>query len=66
MPSVRSATPHSDMPETIAGTTEKLGQLGALWMGAQIAVGERSADRVGVATPDDAVRVGKLLEARNA
>jgi CMP-2-keto-3-deoxyoctulosonic acid synthetase len=35
-------------------------------MGAKIAVVETSDEGVGVDTPEDAVRVGKLLEARNA
>ena len=47
-------------------STEKLEQLRALWMGAKIAVVETSDEGVGVDTPEDAVRVGKLLEARNA
>ena len=47
-------------------TTEKLEQLRALWMGAKIAVVKTEDEGVGVDTPEDAVRVGKLLEARNA
>ncbi len=46
--------------------TEKLEQLRALWMGARIAVVTTGDEGVGVDTPEDAVRVGKLLEARMA
>jgi 3-deoxy-manno-octulosonate cytidylyltransferase (CMP-KDO synthetase) len=45
---------------------EKLEQLRALWMGARIAVVTTGDEGVGVDTPEDAVRVGKLLEARMA
>ncbi len=44
--------------------TEKLEQLRALWMGAKIAVVRTQDEGVGVDTPDDAVRVGKILEER--
>ena len=44
--------------------TEKLEQLRALWMGAKIAVVRTEDEGVGVDTPEDAVRVGKILEAR--
>jgi len=46
--------------------TEKLEQLRALWIGARIAVVTTGDEGVGVDTPEDAVRVGKLLEARMA
>ena len=46
--------------------TEKLEQLRALWMGAKIAVVKTNDEGVGVDTPEDAVRVEKLLAARNA
>ena len=46
--------------------TEKLEQLRALWMGAKIAVVKTNDEGVGVDTPEDAVRVEKLLVARNA
>jgi len=42
--------------------TEKLEQLRALWMGAKIAVVRTTDTGVGVDTPEDAIRVGKLLE----
>ena len=42
--------------------TEKLEQLRALWMGAKIAVVRTTDAGVGVDTPEDAIRVGKLLE----
>lgn len=45
--------------------TEKLEQLRALWMGAKIAVVRTEDDGVGVDTPEDAVRVEKLLLERN-
>jgi 3-deoxy-manno-octulosonate cytidylyltransferase (CMP-KDO synthetase) len=45
--------------------TEKLEQLRALWMGARIAVVRTEDDGVGVDTPEDAVRVEKLLLERN-
>ena len=44
--------------------TEKLEQLRALWMGARIAVVRTNDDGVGVDTPEDAVRVEKILQAR--
>ena len=46
--------------------TEKLEQLRALWMGAKIAVVRTQDEGVGVDTPEDAVRVGKILEERTA
>ena len=46
--------------------TEKLEQLRALWMGAKIAVVKTEDEGVGVDTPEDAVRVEKLLLARQA
>jgi len=46
--------------------TEKLEQLRALWMGAKIAVVRTEDEGVGVDTPEDALRVEKvLLERRN-
>jgi len=45
--------------------TEKLEQLRALWMGAKIAVVRTEDEGVGVDTPEDAVRVAKLLEVKN-
>jgi 3-deoxy-manno-octulosonate cytidylyltransferase (CMP-KDO synthetase) len=45
--------------------TEKLEQLRALWMGARIAVVRTEDDGVGVDTPEDAVRVEKLLLERD-
>ena len=44
--------------------TEKLEQLRALWMGAKIAVVRTEDEGVGVDTPEDAVRVGRILEER--
>lgn len=44
--------------------TEKLEQLRALWMGGRIAVIRTDDVGVGVDTPEDAVRVAKMLEAR--
>ena len=44
--------------------TEKLEQLRALWMGAKIAVVRTDDEGVGVDTPEDAVRVEKILAAR--
>ena len=44
---------------------EKLEQLRALWMGARIAVVRTEDDGVGVDTPEDAVRVERLLLERN-
>ena len=46
--------------------TEKLEQLRALWMGARIAVVATEDEGVGVDTPEDAVRVERLLLARRA
>jgi len=46
--------------------TEKLEQLRALWMGARIAVVTTDDEGVGVDTPEDAVRVGKILEGRRS
>ena len=44
--------------------TEKLEQLRALWMGAKIAVVRTDDEGVGVDTPEDAVRVEKILASR--
>ena len=44
--------------------TEKLEQLRALWMGAKIAVVRTDDEGVGVDTPEDAVRVEKILVGR--
>ena len=44
--------------------TEKLEQLRALWMGAKIAVVRTEDEGVGVDTPEDAVRVEKILSSR--
>jgi len=44
--------------------TERLEQLRALWMGAKIAVVRTEDEGVGVDTPEDAVRVANLLEAK--
>ena len=44
--------------------TEKLEQLRALWMGAKIAVVRTNDEGVGVDTPEDAVRVEKILRLR--
>jgi len=46
--------------------TEKLEQLRALWMGAKIAVVRTDDEGVGVDTPEDAVRVEKLLLERQS
>ena len=46
--------------------TEKLEQLRALWMGAKIAVVRTDDEGVGVDTPEDAVRVEKILRDRQA
>ena len=46
--------------------TEKLEQLRALWMGAKIAVVRTEDEGVGVDTPEDAIRVGAILESRAA
>ena len=53
-------------PPCLLETTEKLEQLRALWMGARIAVVRTEDEGVGVDTPEDAVRVGKLLEERSS
>ena len=45
-------------------TTEKLEQLRALWMGGKIAVIRTEDEGVGVDTPEDAERVGKILAER--
>ncbi len=45
--------------------TEKLEQLRALWMGGKIAVIRTADEGVGVDTPEDAVRVAKILESKN-
>ena len=44
--------------------TERLEQLRALWMGAKIAVVRTEDEGVGVDTPEDAVRVEKILRSR--
>lgn len=44
--------------------TEKLEQLRALWMGAKIAVVETQDEGIGVDTPEDAERVGRILAGR--
>ncbi len=44
--------------------TEKLEQLRALWMGAKIAVVATEDEGVGVDTPEDAERVGRILASR--
>ena len=44
--------------------TEKLEQLRALWMGAKIAVVRTDDEGVGVDTPEDAIRVEKILRDR--
>ena len=46
--------------------TEKLEQLRALWMGAKIAVVQTDDEGVGVDTPEDAVRVERILVERGA
>jgi 3-deoxy-manno-octulosonate cytidylyltransferase (CMP-KDO synthetase) len=46
--------------------TEKLEQLRALWMGAKIAVVRTEDTGVGVDTPEDAVRVERILRERGA
>ena len=53
-------------PPCALETTEKLEQLRALWMGAKIAVVRTRDEGVGVDTPEDAVRVERLLLARNS
>ena len=51
-------------PQCELEKTEKLEQLRALYMGARIAVVRTADEGVGVDTPEDAARVGKLLLAR--
>jgi len=51
-------------PPCALETTEKLEQLRALWMGAKIAVVRTEDEGVGVDTPEDAERVGKILASR--
>ncbi len=51
-------------PQCALEKTEKLEQLRALYMGAKIAVVRTEDEGVGVDTPEDAVRVAALLEAR--
>jgi len=51
-------------PPCALETTEKLEQLRALWMGARIAVVRTEDEGVGVDTPEDAERVGKILASR--
>ena len=46
--------------------TEKLEQLRALWMGAKIAVVRTEDEGVGVDTPEDAVRVERILRERQS
>ena len=46
--------------------TEKLEQLRALWMGAKIAVVRTDDEGVGVDTPEDAIRVEKIIRDRQA
>ncbi len=46
--------------------TEKLEQLRALWMGAKIAVVRTEDEGIGVDTPEDAIRVERILLERNA
>ena len=46
--------------------TEKLEQLRALWMGARIAVVRTEDEGVGVDTPEDALRVEKILRDRKS
>ena len=46
--------------------TEKLEQLRALWMGAKIAVVRTNDEGVGVDTPEDAIRVERILLERGA
>lgn len=45
--------------------TEKLEQLRALWMGSRIAVVKTADDGIGVDTPEDAIRVERILGGRN-
>ena len=52
-------------PQCALEKTEKLEQLRALWMGARIAVVRTEDEGVGVDTPEDAVRVERILIERN-
>ena len=45
-------------------TTEKLEQLRALWMGARIATVRVDDPAVGVDTPEDALRIEKIIRER--
>ena len=51
-------------PQCELEKTEKLEQLRALYMGARIAVVRTEDEGVGVDTPEDAVRVAKILESK--
>ena len=51
-------------PPCVLERTENLEQLRALWMGAKIAVVRTEDEGVGVDTPEDALRVEKILRAR--
>ncbi len=51
-------------PPCALESTEKLEQLRALWMGASIAVVRTADEGIGVDTPEDALRVAKILDAR--
>jgi len=53
-------------PQCALEKAEKLEQLRALWMGARIAVVPTRDEGIGVDTPEDAVRVGRILAERNA
>ena len=53
-----------DEPPCALEKTEKLEQLRALYMGAQIALVRAQDEGVGVDTPEDAARVAAILEAR--
>ena len=53
-------------PPCMLEKTEKLEQLRALWMGAKIAVVRTEDEGVGVDTPEDAIRVARMLEERSA
>lgn len=48
-------------PPCVLEQTEKLEQLRALWMGAKIAVVRTNDEGVGVDTPEDAIRVERIL-----
>lgn len=52
-------------PQCALEKTEKLEQLRALWMGARIAVVRTQDEGIGVDTPEDAVRVERILIERN-